>query len=174
MSDENTNDSVQQPSDDQSAQNDEANNCEVRLFASSFCRPEFEVRESYPDMSGTTDGVRFGVGRVLGTLLGVGLSLVLVAGLLILADNLTITLFSIEIGGWNIWAFCWLCFGTIACTKLGLSAFSEQGMPLSKKRRITGPSARCIGVIILSLNAAVIVGYLYVLFELFMEMKGGV
>jgi len=29
-------------------------------------------------------------------------------------------------------------------------------------------------VIILSLNAAVIVGYLYVLFERFMEMKGGV
>ncbi|MBM80663.1 MAG: hypothetical protein CMJ78_08730 [Planctomycetaceae bacterium] len=77
-------------------------------------------------MSDTTDGVRFGVGRVLGTLLGVGLSLVLVAGLLILADNLTITLFSIELTGWNIWAFCSLYFGTIACTKLGLSAFSEE------------------------------------------------
>ncbi len=159
MSDENTNDSVQQPSDDQSAQNDEANNYEwpPRLLKARI----------------VLVGQRCFV-AVVGTLLGGGLSLVLVAGLLILADNLTITLFSIEIGGWNIWAFCWLCFGTIACTKLGLSAFSEQGMPLSKKRRITGPSARCIGVIILSLNAAVIVGYLYVLFERFMEMKGGV
>ena len=165
MSDENTNDSVQQPSDDQSAQNGEANNYVER-------RPEFEVRESYPDMSGTTGGVRFEVGRVLGTLIGVGLGLVLAAGLLILADNLTITLFSIEIGGWGIWQFCWLYFGTIACTKLGLSAFSEQGMPLSKKRRITGPSARCIGVFILIFNGAFIVGYLYLLFARFMEVKG--
>ena len=102
------------------------------------------------------------------------LAFVLTAGMLILADNLTITLFSIEIGGWGILEVCYLYFGTIACTKLGLSAFSEQGMPLSKKRRITGPGVRCIGVIILILNGALIVGYLYVLFERFMEMKGGV
>ena len=149
------------------AQNGEGNNYEQRP-------KKFEVRSSYPDMNDKTNGAGFGVGRVLGAMLGVGLGLVLAAGLLVLADNLTITLFSIEIGGWDIWAFCWIYFATIACTKLGLSAFSEQGMPLSKKRRITGPGVRCIGGIILIVNAAVIVGYLYVLFDRFMEMKGGV
>ena len=165
MSDENTNDSVQQPSDAQLAQDGEGNNYEQRP-------KKFEVHESYPDMNDNTNGAGFGVRRVLGAMLGVGLGLVLVAGLLILADNLTITLFSIEIGGWGIWQFCWLYFGTIACTKLGLSAFSEQGMPLSKKRRITGPGVRCIGVFILIFNGAFIVGYLYLLFARFMEVKG--
>ena len=165
MSDDNNNDLDQQASDAASPQSDAGNNYEQHP-------QNFEVRESYPAMNDKSSGPRFGVGRVLGTLIGVGLGLGLAAGLLVLADNLTITLFSIEIRGWDIWAFCWVYFATLACTKLGLSAFSEQGMPLSKKRRITGPVAHGIGGIILIANAAVIVGYLYVLFNKFGQIKG--